>query len=476
MSILILIAEKMPFATGATWSILRAADRAILGLFALELLLRLATVEPPGRRLFIRTPHSQLYQEIKARLVYLMRPLTLIDLFTVLTLLPGLRALRAVRLLRLIRSVRLFRYADPVRTGMAAIRDNSLVYTAAFALLLVSVFFGGLTMYFAEAGAEGSQVHDAGDALWWAMVTITTVGYGDVTPATPAGRIIASLLMVAGMFCIATFAGVVSHTLAANVFEIRKEQLRMSTRTGHIVICGYDSIILPLLESLAEEFPASEQSMVIFATGDPPQNLPESFTWIPGDPTKESELDKVRMAHARTVIVTGRRDGRTSSAVDAVAMLTIFTIRSYMEKQDARGLKRRVPLQVVAEVLDPENESFALQSGADEVVLTARMGLSILAHTVAMPGTGTALGLMAAKHTQNIYVGSIPADLDPAPRTFADLVRSLKEDHDVLAIGVKPPGAERIVLNPAATHAVEPGSAVIYLSSEPTLGADPLAV
>jgi hypothetical protein len=181
--------------------------------------------------------------------------------------------------------------------------------------------------------------------------------------------------------------------------------------------------------------------MVIFAPQDPPRDLPQNFTWIPGDPIKESELDKVRLAYARTVIVTGRRDGRTASAVDAVTMLTIFTIRSY-----------------------------------DEVVLTAGMGLSILAHTVAMPGTGTALGLLAARHTQNLYVGSIPTDLAPAPATFGELVQALKDTHDVLVIGVKPPRAERIVLNPKRSYPVDAGFAVIYLSNEPKLGDDPLAV
>lgn len=472
ISIVLLVLERVP-RVEAAGGVLEAIDRGILALFALELVLRLITVRPRSLALFPHTVGSRIWEELKARLVYLVRPLTVIDLITVLTLFPGLRALRAVRLLRLLRTVKLFRYFDPLRAGVTAVRNNSLVYAVAFGVLLLSVLFGGLTYFFAEIGAPDSKIDSLSDALWWALVTITTVGYGDVTPVTPAGRVIASLLMVAGLFCIATFAGVVSHTLMQNVIYIRKEQLRMSTRTGHIVICGYDSITLPLLESLVEEFPSTDEPMIIFAADQPAAELPEHFTWIPGDATKESELDKVRLTHARAVIVTGRRDGRTASAVDAVTLLTIFTIRSYMRKKDQEGIKRKVPLQVVAEILDPENEDFALRSGADEVILTARLGLSVLAHTVAMPGTGTALGIVAGKHSQNLFVGGIPSELSPVPGDFGGLVRALKAEFDVIVLGLQDPHTGEVTLNPRSSHKISGKENVVYLGPDPFLGDDP---
>jgi len=473
VSIGLLIVENLPSLPEIAARWLHLIDRFILGIFALELLLRVATVEPRARHLFVLSPTARVWEELKGRVVFLMRPLVFIDLLTVLTLFPGLRALRAIRLLRLLRSMRLFRYADPLRAGVAAIRDNSLVYAIAFAVLLLSVFFGGVTMYFAEIGNEDSKIDHIGDAFWWALVTITTVGYGDVTPSSGVGRAIASMLMVAGLFCIATFAGVVSHTLFVNMTHIRKEQLRMSTRIGHIVICGYDSIMQPLLESLAEEFPSTEEPMVIFAPEQPTLDLPENFTWIPGDPSKENELDKVRLDHARAVIVTGRYDGRTSSAVDAVTLLTIFTIRSYMAKKEAEGQKRKIPLQVVAEILDPVNENHALKSGADEVVQTARLGLSILAHTVAMPGTGTALGMVASGSTQNLFVGSIPSDLDPFPGNFGELVDHLKKEYDVLVLGIQHADAENVLLNPKHNQRISRNVNVVYLGSDPFLGDHP---
>lgn len=473
ISIVLLAVEHLPSVGGRAAKVLHVIDRSILGLFTLELLLRLITVRPRSLHLFPLSTGGRIWEELKARVLYLMRPLSFIDLITVLTLFPGLRALRAVRMLRLLRTLKFFRYFDPLRAGAAAIRDNSLVYMVAFGVLALSVLFGGLTMYFAEIGAPGTKVESLPDAMWWALVTITTVGYGDVTPATTAGRVIASLLMVAGLFCIATFAGVVSHTLMQNVISIRKEQLRMSNRTGHIVICGYDSITLPLLESLVEEFPSTNEPMVIFAPDQPTADLPEHFIWIPGDSTKESELDKVRLLYARAVVVTGRQDGRTASAVDAVTLLTIFTIRSYLRKREQEDRKRQIPLQVVAEILDPENEDFALKSGADEVILTARLGLSILAHTVAMPGTGTALGLVASKHSQNLFVGGIPSQLDPMPETFGELVQELKAQYDVIVLGTQDPHTGEVTLNPKTDKKISGKLRVVYLGPDPFLGDDP---
>ena len=465
ISILILILEALPFLGEAPRRVLDVADKVILVLFALELVVRVATVRPRVLELLPHTPSQRLFEELRARLVFMAQPMILIDLITVLSLFSGLRALRAVRLLRLLRTLKFFRYADPLRAGTAAVRDNSLLYVMGILFFGGFVVVGGLTMYFAELGVEGSDIHSLGDAMWWALVTITTVGYGDITPASGMGRVVASILMLAGMFCLATFAGIVGHTLLSNLMTIRKEQLRMSNRTGHIVVLGYESSALPLLETLIEEFPSGDEPMVIFSLLEPVGEIPDRFTWVPGDPTKESELDKVRLAYARAAVVMGRGRGRNMADADAVTLLTLFTIRSYMHKKDREGLKRRIPLQVVAEILDPENVQHATVSGADEVVQTARLGLSVLGHTVAMPGTGTALNIVVSDPSQKMFVGPVGETLDEVPPTYRDLLAVMKEKHDVLVMGVQDPSTEIVTLNAAADRQIFRETRILYLAT-----------
>ena len=112
--------------------------------------------------------------------------------------------------------------------------------------------------------------------------------------------------------------------------------------------------------------------------------VPHQFTWVSGDPTKESELDKVRLDHASAAIIVGSRDMIPQQA-DAITILTAFTIRRYLRQKDSHGHRVR-PLYIVAEVLDAENVDHARTAGADEVIETNRLGFSLLAHAIVMPG------------------------------------------------------------------------------------------
>ena len=102
--------------------------------------------------------------------------------------------------------------------------------------------------------------------------------------------------MITGMFMLALFAGIISQTILQNVLRIREEQFRMSDYLDHLIICGYDPGVELLFEAiLAEKKLVNSTKVVVFAPGERPKDIPESFVWVPGDPTKESELDKVRL-------------------------------------------------------------------------------------------------------------------------------------------------------------------------------------
>ncbi|MDX1622357.1 MAG: potassium channel family protein [Gemmatimonadota bacterium] len=122
----------------------------------------------------------------------------------------------------------------------AAFRDNALLFGFALSLLGVTVLLGGGTLYLVEAGPN-PDVDDLADGFWWAIVTLTTVGFGDISPVTPVGRVVGAALMVAGLFNLALFAGIVGSTLLGAVLSIREEQFRMAGTIDHVVICGWDA-------------------------------------------------------------------------------------------------------------------------------------------------------------------------------------------------------------------------------------------
>lgn len=119
--------------------------------------------------------------------------------------LPFLRPLRLLRLVVLITAVH--------RAAGDAIRGRVAMYTVGGSILLIYV--ASLAVLDAEREQPGSDITSFGKALWWAITTVTTVGYGDLAPVTPTGRVVAALLMIGGI----SLLGIVTATLASWIVQ-----------------------------------------------------------------------------------------------------------------------------------------------------------------------------------------------------------------------------------------------------------------
>lgn len=443
--------------------VLAPIDRFILWFFGAELALRVGSYRPPEVDFYAAEGLARMRLHVVGRLTYLSRPMVLVDLVTVLALVPALRGLRAVRLLRVMRAARLFRYADPFERLEKAFAENRLLFGFGFSLVGIATILGGMTVYLVE-GPVNPAMNDLGDGLWWGLVTLTTVGFGDIAPVTTMGRIVAGVLMVTGMVTLGLFAGIVGHTLPQAVLGIREEQIRMSGYIDHLLICGYDASARMFLDALSAERREEATPVVLFAPGERPPDVPPEFMWISGDPTKESELEKVRLAYASSVVLIANR-AVTPQQSDANTILTAFTIRSYLQKHENVGRAR--PLHIVAEVLDAENVAHLQTAGVDEVVETTRVGFSLLAHATEMPGTAALVSELASVGAHSLYVGRRPADVDE--KSFAEVARRLKHDYGVLLIGVRDRVTGRDAINPPDDLVVDRKTLLVYLAESPDL-------
>ena len=144
----------------------------------------------------------------------------ILDLLIVV--LPMLRPLRLLRLLTLLNVLH--------RTAGAAFRSRVIVYVAGAATLLV--FLSALAVLDSERSAPGATIVTFPDSMWWAFVTISTVGYGDFSPVTDLGRLIAVGLMLGGI----ALLGVVTATLASWIVErvAKQEEDSQSATRGEI--------------------------------------------------------------------------------------------------------------------------------------------------------------------------------------------------------------------------------------------------
>ena len=160
--------------------------------------------------------------------------------------LPG--PLQAIRVLRLLRLLRLLRTAQVMRRLLtpAGIRDAAL-------LTMLVVLAGGVA--FSEV--EIDQHLSPWDGVWWAMSTITTVGYGDVTPATTAGRIIAIMVMIAGIGFVALLTASIAHRFVAQEASAERAD------------AGRDEEILREIRALHARLDRIEQAGDAAARADP---------------------------------------------------------------------------------------------------------------------------------------------------------------------------------------------------------------
>jgi voltage-gated potassium channel len=150
--------------------------------------------------------------------------------------LPALRPLRLLRLVSLLRLVH--------RVGGNALRGRVLIFVLGSAALLI--YAGALAVLDAEENAPGSNLTTFGDAVWWAMTTITTVGYGDHYPVTVLGRCVAAGLMIGGVAVLGVVTASVASWMVQSVAEetaaeidsaevpIRDELRRLSVQVEHL--------------------------------------------------------------------------------------------------------------------------------------------------------------------------------------------------------------------------------------------------
>lgn len=123
---------------------------------------------------------------------------------------------KVLRLFRVVRVVRLMRQVGPRTIWRTLVKDRA--GSALYALLLMGVLvlqFGSLTMLFLEEHAPGANITTASDALWYTLVTISTVGYGDYYPTTNPGRIAGVVIIIVGVGIFGTFTGYLANLFLA---------------------------------------------------------------------------------------------------------------------------------------------------------------------------------------------------------------------------------------------------------------------
>jgi len=196
-------------------------EQISLIVFSLEYLLRVWSIVDNRWRAEYRHP-------LWGRLRFMCSPLALIDLLAVLPFWLSMFIpldLRFLRVARLLRVLKLTRYSAATNLLFEVLRDEARVIGAAmFSLFLMLVLTASAT-YLAEHEAQPETFANIPQAMWWAIITVTTVGYGDIVPITPVGKLLGSILGLIGVGMVALPAGILASGFS-DVINRRRNNLR----------------------------------------------------------------------------------------------------------------------------------------------------------------------------------------------------------------------------------------------------------
>lgn len=189
-----------------TFALLNRLEKVAILIFSAEYLLRIWT----ANMLYPERPKWQ------ARIRYVCSGMAIIDLLAILPfylpmILPiNLVGIRAIRLVRLLRLFKLNRYSEALSSIGEVFRSKSREILVSMFFVFILLVISSLLIYYAEHDAQPEQFANAFSGLWWAVATLTTVGYGDIYPVTGAGRVLGAVIAIMGIGMVAVPTGILS--------------------------------------------------------------------------------------------------------------------------------------------------------------------------------------------------------------------------------------------------------------------------
>jgi len=219
-----------------------------------------------------------------------------------------------------------------IRSGLKILAEGMVlkVFLAIFSVMT----FGAAVVFYFEKDQSAKHFDTIFDAIWWALVTMTTVGYGDMVPVTLGGRIAGAFIMFSGVALVSMFTATISSIYVAR--KIREGKgLEKINFEDHIVICGWNEYSESLLESLLSLTNKDSLKIVLIneLSEDDINNVmfkhkSMEIKYVRGDFTSENILDLANVREANTVLITPDNSTLSTSEPDERTLLTTLTLKA----------------------------------------------------------------------------------------------------------------------------------------------------
>jgi len=302
---------------------------------------------------------------LKEKLSFIFSPMSIIDL---LAILPSYRPLRILRILMLFRLFKILRYTNSIKQFRHVIIEKKFEFLTLGMLFVMAIIFGSTIIFIYEGAGINPNIHNYFDAIYWSVITISSVGFGDISPVTIQGRVATLFLVIGGMGVIAFSTSIVTTALSARLIILKEEKVigEANSLTDFIIICGFGR----MGKVLANEFLKVEQKFLIIDQSDETflHFNTQKFLAVKGDATDSSLLESVGINAGGATTIIACTDN------DAVNLSIILTARSLNPN-----------IHIIARANNTNAKQKLLLAGAREVILSNEISALVATEYIGQP-------------------------------------------------------------------------------------------
>jgi len=301
---------------------------------------------------------------LKTKLIFIFSPMSIIDL---LAILPYYRPLRILRILMLFRLFKLLRYANSIKQFSDVFIEKRFEFFTLAIMFFMSVAFGSTIIFIYEGAGINENIDTFFDAVYWSVITISTVGFGDISPVTTEGRVATLFLVMGGMGVIAFFTSIVTTALSARLVALKEEKVvgEANALKEFVIICGYGR----MGRVLADEFIKIKQKFIVIDHDDDMflHSNTQNILSIKGDATDSIFLSSVGINKGATSIIALTNN-------DAVNLSIILTARS-----------QNPNINIIARANNEKVKDKLFLAGANDVIFANEISALVAAEYVGQP-------------------------------------------------------------------------------------------
>ncbi|MGM0501381.1 MAG: potassium channel family protein [Bacillota bacterium] len=321
-----------------------------------------------------------------------------------------------------------------------------------FRLILIAVVIMVLSAVAILMVEQGGDFNNFYDALWWVIVTITTVGYGDKYPHSFLGRSIAVVLMFLGVAVVSGLTAKFSDLLIGS--SRRKELGEVAANyNNHLIVCGWNKKTRSIVYQILEEEIENKQVVLLADIERDPFVDNDAVHFIHGKIDQEDSLRKAGVESARAAVILNETDN------DARTVLSVLTIENL-----------NPDIYTIAEISDKENKVHLTNAQVDEIIVSSSINSQLLVRTALYSGISQVIEqLLSNQSGRQIYM--LTATEEEIGAEFIDLLIKYKKQSSLILIGIK--RQSETLTNPVNDEKIRKGDKLIYIASgefvEPSL-------